>query len=62
MAEDPFQRVDRARYVDITRSEQVESWAKRLGVTRQELLDAVALVGDRIDEVTEFLVRRAVNR
>jgi len=48
---------DRAR-ININQDYERRDWAKSLGVTEQELKDAVHNVGDRADKVREYLKHR----
>jgi hypothetical protein len=48
---------DRAR-ININQDYECRDWAKNLGVTEEELRNAVHNVGDRADKVREYLKHR----
>ena len=56
MADDKANRgsPDRDR-IDINDPDEVRNWTKSLGVTKDELQQAVQAVGDRADKVREHL-------
>lgn len=56
MADDQFKRhgSDRER-INVHQPYEVRDWSKSLGVTPEELKQAVAAVGDRVEKVREYL-------
>jgi hypothetical protein len=48
---------DRSR-IDINDPDEVRNWTKSLGVSREELEQAVAAAGTQADKVREYLGRR----
>lgn len=54
---DPFKTPPppEGEHIDIQRDDVVEMWAKRLGVTAEEVRDAVRAVGDEARKVEEYL-------
>jgi hypothetical protein len=48
---------DRTR-INIHQSYELRDWSKSLGVTPEELEQAVKAVGDRADKVREYLANR----
>ena len=46
------------RRIDVNQEFELQDWAMKFGVSRVELKDAVAAVGDRADKVEEHLKRR----
>ncbi|HSW22178.1 MAG TPA: DUF3606 domain-containing protein [Burkholderiaceae bacterium] len=49
---------DRAR-ININQEHEVRDWADKLGVTQEQLKEAVRAVGDRADRVQDHLLARA---
>ncbi|HSW24703.1 MAG TPA: DUF3606 domain-containing protein [Burkholderiaceae bacterium] len=49
---------DRAR-ININQDHEVRDWADKLGVTPEQLKEAVQAVGDRADRVQDHLMARA---
>ena len=47
---------DRTR-INVNEDYEVDDWAESLGVTRERLREAVAAVGDRTEDVREWLKR-----
>ena len=43
--------------IDVNRNDDIERWAKRLGVTRTRLIAAVAASGPRVDDVAARIRR-----
>ncbi len=43
--------------ININNDYEVRDWSKKLGVTHQELLEAVQAVGDRLEDVERHLKR-----
>jgi len=43
--------------VDLSHAYAIRSWATRLGVGKHELLEAVATVGDDIEDIRRYLVQ-----
>jgi hypothetical protein len=43
------------QHIDVSKSEDVEAWAKKLDVSPTQIRDAVAAVGDRAEEVEMHL-------
>lgn len=56
MADDPTNRgrPDRDR-INLNEEYEVQDWAKRFGVTEDELREVVHAVGDRVEAVREHL-------
>lgn len=48
---------DRTR-INVSEDYEVQDWSKSLGVTEDELRRAVAEVGDKVDDVREFLGKK----
>ena len=54
----PWKRSRKAiRHIDLEREDEKRAWAKRFGVTADELQRAVSDVGDRVDRVEAHLRR-----
>jgi hypothetical protein len=49
---------DRAR-ININQEHEVRDWANRLGVSPEQLKEAIHAVGDRADRVQDHLLARA---
>ena len=49
---------DRAR-MNLSQDYEIRGWANRLGVSDQELRDAVRAVGDSVKKVQEYLKNRS---
>ena len=56
MSDDLKQRggTDRQR-INVNQDYELRDWARRLGVSEQELKEAVRAVGDRVDQVRDHL-------
>jgi len=56
MSDDLKQRggPDRQR-INVNQDYELRDWARRLGVSEQELKEAVRAVGDRVDQVRDHL-------
>ncbi|BEP35013.1 hypothetical protein GmRootV59_19850 [Variovorax sp. V59] len=50
--------VQHAHRINLNEVCEIRDWTHALGVSEQELRNAVAVVGDRADRVREFLTRR----
>jgi hypothetical protein len=48
---------DRAR-INMNEDYEVQDWTKSLGVSKEQLAEAVKAVGDRADDVREYLKSR----
>jgi hypothetical protein len=59
MSDDLTQRggSDRQR-INVNQDYELRDWARRLGVSQQELKEAVRAVGDRADKVRDHLASR----
>jgi hypothetical protein len=51
-------RPDRDR-IDMNDEDEVRNWTKSLGVSKEELSNAVQAAGDRADKVREYLGNRS---
>lgn len=49
-------------YLDLTDAQQVEMWTRSLGVTAEDLEQAVAAVGSAVGEVYDFIGRNRAAR
>ncbi len=45
--------------INLNEAREVKDWTHALGVSEQELRNAVAVVGDQAERVREFLTRRS---
>jgi len=43
--------------VDLSHAYAIRGWATRLGVSKHELLEAVATVGDDVEDIRRYLVQ-----
>ena len=53
--EEPRQTWQDLRQIDLARSYEVRDWCKALGCTKEELHDAVKVVGTSAQKVREYL-------
>ena len=54
-------RAPRGR-IDLSHAYMVRSWATRLGVGKHELLEAVATVGDDVEDIRRYLLQTGALR
>lgn len=59
MADDPKLRggQDRER-INVNQDHELRDWSQKLGVTKEQLKEAVQAVGDRADKVEQHLKQR----
>ena len=48
--------------IDVNRNDDIQYWAKRLGVSRAQLIAAVAAAGPRVDDVEARIRRERARR
>ncbi|HYC49217.1 MAG TPA: DUF3606 domain-containing protein [Burkholderiales bacterium] len=55
MADNEFSGSRESQRIDIDDDASIRRWAKELGVTRVQIIDAVEKVGPRVEDVRRYL-------